>query len=289
MKTNYDTIINVYILIKNLMSHLSDNLTKSLELFGLDRDEAVVYLELLKEDSLTALKLSRNLKIARTKIYRVLEKLLSKGFLKEEIRDYGTKFIAEPYEKLNLIISSKEEQLNTLKQNAPALFNQLAIISMSNGAEESKILHYRGVEGLKQVTWNSTKVKGDLRIYEVNLMHYLIDREFSEKVRREFAKDLSHKFFQLTNHIHFDEYTQLENHIKQWNLRHVPKEELDIKFEIQIYNNVTCMYEYTNDDIFIVEIYNKSLADMQKQIFDFVWKYAKPMKIMGLKGRAELK
>lgn len=269
-----------------MLSDLADSLATNLSAYGLSIEESGLYLALLKQ-SKTALELHRELKIARTKVYRLLEKLVDKGFVREDQRDYGTMFIAAEPSSLNIIIAQKESELEQLKTNAPRLFNQLAALSFHN-TNESRVLHYRGREGLKQVIWNSTKVKGDFRIYEINLMHYLVDQDYSEKVRREFAAKPQNKFLQLTNHTSFEPYTNVSGHVAQWEVRHVPKDQLDIKFEIQIYNDVTCMFEYTADDIFIVEIYNQQLADMQKQIFDFVWKHAKPMKKIGEKGAAIL-
>lgn len=266
---------------------MKDYLLKQLQNFDLGHDEASIYLFLLERPNSTALKISRDLKLARTKVYRNLEKLISKGFVKEEIKDYGTKFVAESYEKLNQLILQRENNLAEIKANAPIIFNQLAQLQLGQKSE-SKILHYRGVEGLKQVTWNSTKLKSDLRIYEIELMHSMLDYEFSEKARIEFTKSKSYRVYQLTNVTKFADFTNIKEHVAQWEVRHVPKSELNIEFEVLIYNNVYCMYEYRDEDIFIVEIYNAKLADMQKQIFDFIWRNAKPLKKLSDYGAAEL-
>lgn len=268
------------------MSDKADNVIEQLTKFGINKEEALVYITLLQSQQMTALALSRELKIARTKIYRLLEKLTEAGLVTEEVKDYGTKFRAAPYETLNIFITDKEHELQTLKENAPNLFNQLALLQ-TQSTEKSKILFYRGVEGLKQVTWNSTKVKGDFRIYEIDLLHSVVDTEFAEKCRREFAKNKS-TFFQLTNATSFSDHTKVTEHIKQWNVRHIPKEELNITFEIQIYNDVTAMFEYTDKDIFIVEIHNQKLAQVQKQIYDLVFRQAVPMIKTSEFGAAEL-
>jgi hypothetical protein len=48
------------------------------------------------------------------------------------------------------------------------------------------------------------------------------------------------------------------------------------------------MYHYLNKDIFCVEIINADLAAMQKQLFDFIWRHAKPMKKIGEHGEAKV-
>lgn len=270
----------------DLMSDQVDKIIKSLKLFGLNESEALIYSRLLKEDRKSALQLSRLIQIPRTKVYRTLEKLIEKGLVIEQIDGYGTKFKAESYERLNNLLKQKREEYEEISKEAPMLFNQLAKLQ-SEIDEDSKVLHYRGVEGLKQVTYNSTKAKDIFRIYEIDLLHTVIDQKFAEEMRIEFAK-LPVQFRQLTNRIKIDPYTNVTAHIDQWEVRHIPKEKLEIKFEIQIYNNVYCLYDYTKDDVFIVEIYNAKLAEMQKQLYDFIWDNALKMKKLDRHGAAEV-
>jgi hypothetical protein len=104
-------------------------------------------------------------------------------------------------------------------------------------------------------------------------------------MRIEFSK-MPIEFRQLTNRTEFQDYTRVKEHVKQWRLRHLPKSILDIKIETQIYNDVVCMYDYVESEVFITEIYNQKLADMYKQMFDFYWQNAIPMKIISPYGAA---
>lgn len=268
------------------MSDQPDNLVKLLELYGLNKDESDIYLFLLKNNEQSALEISKQLRIARTKIYRIIEKLLDKGLIKERIKGYGRKFEAVSYEKFSQFISTKEEELETLKLNAPKLFNQLASIQ-NQSSNEYKILHYRGIEGLKQLTWNTTKAKSEFRIYEINNMESFLPNAFSEKVRKEFAKNQI-QIKQLTNHSEMDDYTDVQEVLEYWEVRYIDPKELEMNFEVAIYDDVYCMYSYENNDIFCVEIYNSKLAKMQKQLFDFIWNYSHKMDIVGKGGAVKL-
>ena len=270
------------------MSEELDNIENQLRQFGLSSIEVTLYLQLLEKGKDTPLELSRKLKIARTKIYRTLEKLIEKGLVIERVEGHGKKFEASSPQRLLDVVNQKEKDLLLLKSSAPTIVGQLNnLITISS--TESKILHYRGLEGLKQVTWNSTKVKDIFRIYEFGpSMNNFLDFDFAEKVRRKYAQNESAEFRQLTNHEVIEESTKVKEHIQQWKPRFIDKSELDIKFEVQIYNDVYCMYEYTKDDVFIVEIYNQQLADFQKQVFDLIWGRAEEMKKVGEFGRAEI-
>lgn len=269
------------------MSGIADNLINNLNAFGLSAEESELYILLIKKGSLSALNISRELKIARTKVYRLLEKLKEKGFVVEEIQNYGSKFKAESYEKFNNIIKDKEEELKHIKNHSAELFNTLASLQSVDN-QNSKILYYKGVEGLKQVTWNSLKAKDILRIYEIKDMSGFLSFDFAEKVRQELV-DRNIMTHQLTNLPKLAEYTENAEHVtKFWTPRYINPEFLSIDFEIVIYNDVYCMYNYKDDDIFIVEIYNSTLARMQEKIFDFVWSQATPMKILDKKGGASI-
>lgn len=273
------------------MSDQADSVMRQLQQFGLSKDEVRVYLELLKSNPVSALKLSRDLDIARTKVYRLIEKLLDKGLIKEEVKGYGKKFLAEDPEKLILILNEKEKDLDLLKSSAPNIVKHLTTLQPMMDSD-TKIIHYRGEEGLKQVIWNSTKCEGEyFRIYEFGFsMEAFLDHSYSEKVRREFVTNNPKlKYRQLTNLKSIDTDTDVKHMVDNWEVRYLPKEKLDIKAEIQIYNDVYCLYEYHKDDVFIVEIVNNDIAEMQKQIYDLIWEQAQPLKKLGDRGKARLK
>ena len=63
---------------------------------------------------------------------------------------------------------------------------------------------------------------------------------------------------------------------------------MKIKFEVLIYNDVYVMYRYKGKEVFCVEIYNQELADMQRQLFRYMWKKARRFKVLNKEGKAEL-
>ena len=67
-------------------------------------------------------------------------------------------------------------------------------------------------------------------------------------------------------------------------VRYIEETALKIDFEVLVYNNVVTIYTYQKE-LFGIEIYNSSLARMQKQLFQFVWNSAKEMKV-GKGGKA---
>lgn len=270
------------------MSNNVDKYVRLLSKFGLGRDSSRIFLLLLSKGEMTALQISRELKLGRTKVYRLLERLISKGLVNEVIGVRGKRFVVDSYENLKLITIEKEEEVEELKNTLPKLFEILSYISVKD-SKHSKVYYYSGMKGLKQMCWNSTKAKGELRIFEIEEMADVFHYGFYEKVRLEYVrKNIFIK--QIFNEKVLEPFTNitelLKNHVE---FRYIDPRKLDMGFEILIYNDILGMYNYEGDEIIGIEIENARLAKMQKQIFNFLWMYARPIKILDKHGRAEVK
>jgi sugar-specific transcriptional regulator TrmB len=269
------------------MSLQTDNIKKSLKLLGLSNEEIELYLALLAKSPESALELSRKLSIGRTKVYRLLDLLQTKGLVNTLVDEYGNKFEANPPTQIELLLKEKEVELEKLKSNAPKIIQELESLQ-PQAFGETKVVYYKGVEGLKQITWNSLKAKDGIRIYEISNMEGFLDKEFSEKVRFEL---LQRKIFdcQLTNLTYSPPFTIYSEYVRNyWDYRYIDPKILNIQIETLVYNDTYAMYSYEEGEIFGVEIHNKKLAQMQKQIFDIVFATAKKITIVSDAGEAKL-
>lgn len=270
------------------MSEQTDNLLSLLLPYGLDVEEARVYLELLENGVSSALTLSRNLRVARTKVYRILDKLEKLGLVIIRLNERGQKFEASNIKELSLLVEEKEKETEILKSNLPVIEEQLKKI-VNVGKKESKVLYYEGVEGLKQVTYNSLRAKKELLTMEIKDMDAFLDRQYAENLRLKF---IERQIFirTLSNLTHMLPWTQVAGEMveKYWEMRHIPESQMKIKFEILIYNNVYVMYRYRDREVFCVEIYNQELANMQRQIFEYMWQKAGKFKVLNKQGEAKL-
>jgi sugar-specific transcriptional regulator TrmB len=265
-----------------------NNLVSLLGSFGLGDEESAVYLFLLEKGVKSALEISRGVKMGRTKVYRLLEMLTGKGLVSQKLDDMGFKFLANDYYQLEMLVKQKEADLENLRRTLPVVYDQLAGVVAESG-EKSKVLYYHGIQGLSQVTWNSTRGDSEgLRIFEVaQSMTAFLDQKFSEKVRAELVRN---KVFtrQLTNYSHLDACTKVRELVKFWEVRYIDPKIMKIDFEYLVYNNVYATYNWSGEDKFCVEIYNDKLASTQKKLFDFIWSSARRMKFVGDCGEAVL-
>ncbi len=268
------------------MSEQTDRLTTALSAYGLGSDEAMIYLLLLRNGVMSALVISREIHIARTKVYRILDRLLAKNIINIRLDDQGKKFEANSYKELEMLVTEKEADVQRLRQELPGMFNELAMVVGKSGSR-SKVLYYSEEDGLKQITWNSTRTRDPLRIFERSSMNAFMTFGFAEKIREEFVENDVH-VRQLTNSIHLEPYTKNAEHVRRMESRYLNPKEMEIIFEMLIYDDVVAIYNYTDEDKFGVEIYNDKLARTQKQLFDFIWNKSRKMKIINDQGEAVL-
>jgi sugar-specific transcriptional regulator TrmB len=271
----------------HMLSTKSDSLTNSLIDLNLSRNEALLYIYLSQNEKRSALEISRDMKISRTKAYRILEALVKKGFV-EEIIDYpGRRFKAKSYDVIEKLIREESERVQKLQASLPSLLNQLESLQLQSRSN-SKITYHKGIDGLKQITWNSIKADKELRIFEVDQdMSKFTGTSFAERVREEFSmKGTMTK--QLTNSPSIEGFTDNEEYVNRcMQVKYIDPKRLSLDFELLIYNEVVALYSTAEEEPFGIEIYNKDLARMQKQIFDFIWDGSVKM-IVGERGEARI-
>lgn len=270
------------------MSDQTDNILSLVKPYGLSSEEGIIYLFLLEHGFSTALVMSKKLHMGRTKVYRLLDRLKEKQLVEYAVDERGMKFGATSPEKFRQLVVEKEHQAQSLRQSLPALMQHLQGLSVTNRSE-SKVLYYEGIEGLKQVSYNITRTRGVLRVLEMEHMSDFIDEESAEEIRRELVEN---KILtrDLTNKKSFPGFTEVAELVaKNSQYRYIDPQRLQINFEVLIYNDVYATYTYKDEQIFCVEIYNEQLAEMQKQLFDFIWGQAQPMKFVDKRGGARVK
>ncbi len=259
------------------MSDQTDKLSLLLKPFGLDTEESKIYLNLLENNTSSALTISRNLHLGRTKVYRILDKLIDKQLVIQQYDDAGFKFKANHPSQLDHLLTKKEIELSTLRQSLP---ETLSILENYNNTDKpgSQVLYYRGQEGLSQVNWNLLKANGEFLSYEIsNADAYLPHRE-AEKLRQQL---IDNKIFSRTlvnNEENFKSFSQVKGLEKFQQINVISPKILTIKTDIFIYNDIFTICHYLEDkDIFCLEMKNEYLVNMQKEMFENLWSQSSPI------------
>lgn len=272
-----------------MVSKKSDNSILHLQTLGFSDDEIEVYLYLLEQGTKTPLQVSRALKLPRTRVYRITESLMSKDVISEQIDNRGSQFVASHPDNLQSMVSMEKAKIEEKEAILGVLIPDLSS-RMSSLQESSHVRFYRGLVGLKQVTWNSLKAEGELLTYEVGHLDYFISqKKQSEDFRQRFVeKEIMIR--NLLNETQMDGFTDVHAMVDTyWEARYIPPSVLTIKADILIYNNVYAMYRFQDNDIFCIEVYNQELVDMQRQIYEVLWSIGKPYEVLDKRGKIMLR
>ena len=108
---------------------------------GLSEHEASVYLAALTLGPTTILKIAEASGIKRTTVYAVTEALKKRGLMREEMKGWKTYFAAESPEHLEQLMESRKERLNKAFPEFMALYN--------TEGTASNIKIYEGFEAMK--------------------------------------------------------------------------------------------------------------------------------------------
>jgi len=108
-----------------------EELITTLRYFGLDDDDARIYIGLLRIGSITVGNLSQRLEIERGKTYRSLNKLKNSGMVTTTMSNPATCEAVAPLEALNGITQKKENEVVTMKKLSQQAVEKLEAIRRS--------------------------------------------------------------------------------------------------------------------------------------------------------------
>lgn len=256
-------------------------ITDYLQKLGFTSEEASLYVALHEQGALTLLEASRASGIDRAKLYRIIGHLAKKGLI-EEIPEYKHRKIkATDVGIIDLLIKQRELENKVLANSLPTFIESMK--SITNQTNESKVIYYRGVEGIKQLVWNILRNKEEFhRCYSYRFWDDIFGKAFVLKLN---AAMLERNF--KIHDIYSDQYITLKNEwmakglgkpVGDWHFfdsRYISEKILMVNHNVDIYNDVLAYYYWQGNEIFGVEIYNERVAKFEKQLFDIVWKMAK--------------
>ena len=254
--------------------HMQKNdLLHYLQHLGFADEEARLYLAMVEHGASTPLALSRVTGINRTKVYRVLEEMKRRGFAIEEVGDGTTAYSPAPTERIVQLLRERQRATAELTAQWTSVDSQLQQLTLSTKAA-TRVKYYRGREGIEQMVWNVRKAKHEVGGYTFrDLVHFV-----GSKFMAQFVEEFTRRNLFMRD-IYGDEYLASEPIQYGWgghvSSRYLPKKVLAIPHQMDIYDEVVTFYSWVGDEVWGTEIWNPSVAQMQKQLFELAWEKAK--------------
>ncbi|MBI3888157.1 hypothetical protein HY310_03780 [Candidatus Microgenomates bacterium] len=253
---------------------VDQTLTQFLKKLGIEPETAKVYLSLIGKSAQTAHQVAKNTQIPKTTVYRRLDELKNLGLIEEKIDEYKKEYLASSVQSLQLLVNKKEIEAKELASQLPIISHVLS--TSANVDPETKILFYRGRDGIQQMNWNVLRAKSEIVGYSYRVWEEIVGKDFIEKFLEDYSllclsgRDLiSQAYIESRKNV-------TEGPLwKNWQTRYLDPKIVDINHQMDIYNDVVAIYNWHDGEVFGVEIYNQKVATMQKQIFEVLWKLGK--------------
>jgi len=246
---------------------------------GLGREIADMYLALHAHGPQSISELSRNAKVERTRIYRLLETLQSSSLVEVETHYKRNIIKAAPIGNLHILISKKEQELKSLQDELDLVAKVFEHDSLSSPS--SRVQFYQGDEGLKQMIWNQTKSKTEIvSTLRQNIQSKTLETFFVRWAETCNERDLSLRSVVSDTFIASQKkwYAKHANlRLAHWQGRHIASNVFAISHNTIIYDDVVGFYNWHAGEVFGIEIYNQEIADEHRQLFEMLWDKAKPL------------
>jgi sugar-specific transcriptional regulator TrmB len=243
-----------------------------LRLLGLSKDEATIFMSLLDAPK-SLLEVSRDTDIARSNIYRIVDKLMKKSIVHELTTEEGRVFACVKPEALELLVIEQEKIAENHRKN----FNQILPLlqNLENRDNMFATKTYVGVAGLKQMLWNELKSETEILIYTCGPMERVLGKQWPEKYRAEIIeRGIMQR--SIENPGCYDPpLSLLKDYDSHYIARRISKDILPINHELTIHDDTVSIYNSWYDNVQLgTEIKNPFLANFMRQIFEHYWSLA---------------
>lgn len=271
---NLHNMVNIINTNEEVIRHFLNQLDYS-------KDAIEIYLSLIKNGPSTLLRISKDSRVERTKLYRLVDQFIQNGVV-EEVPAYKQKTIkAVDLSAIEILVKEKEARAISLARTLP-VFSKAVRGFAKNNIPDVNVVYYRGIEGMKQMIWHVTRCKGLFRTYSCQFWNELVGDKFTLNINRE----MNARHFKVHD-LYSDQYIKYKEEWMAtrgkkpsgdwsfWKAHFIPEKYVKINQNIDIYNDIVAYSHWDKGEMFGVEIQNQRVADMQKQVHDVLWKMSK--------------
>jgi sugar-specific transcriptional regulator TrmB len=258
------------------MASTSEELTKSLDSFGLSKKEGSVYLAILELGRGTVTQISRKANINRTSGYDILDSLAHQGLVRVSGKEPKQEYVAESPDNIVSLLEKRLEETQRSIEAAKELVPQLK--SMHRVEDRPQIKFYEGTDGLRQV-YEDTLTSGEsIRAYAtVDDMHKGLPNYFPEYYKRRAGKGIAIRA--IVPQTEAGKERARHDAEEKREIAFVPADKYYFSPEINIYDNKVMIASWREKLGIIIE--SSEIADAMKKIYELAWTEAKRLDAQG--------
>lgn len=250
-------------------------INKILEQTGLNKNEAITYLALLKSWTDMVWNIIRKTNLPRATVYDSLERLLKKTVISKSSKQWTVSYTAEPPQVLQYLLEKKKDEIwyveNSLNKILPelkSLYNPYSILPW--------IKFYEWIEWIEKVLNDS--------LTSTEVIYTYVNVDWMDK----YIKEINDKYLENRKKMKvFKKWLVLKTpyaeKLTKWYDKSVTETRLlDKKYffslECEIYDSKVSFITYTNDKPVWIIIENKEIYQMHRSLFELNWENAEIIK-----------
>jgi sugar-specific transcriptional regulator TrmB len=257
---------------------MNNDLSQKLENLGLDRKESIVLSYLLSSKrELSLSDIEKLTHLPKTTVHRIISSLVKKGIASWKLGTQGKIVgIDNPTFFLDSLRSKQDEFDSSISFLEDFLQQKENIKNL-----KPVVRYYEGVEGIKQLIWNTLSSETELLVYTNVMRKDVVGDKWLVKYCMEFMdRDLRDRVLCDINYANnsYQRFGGREKYFLPVQKFYENSKErvfkspiMLIKGETYIYNNTFATYTLEGDNLIGCEIESKDIADTQKSIFDNLW------------------
>ncbi len=246
---------------------------ETLERLGLSEKEAELYTLMLMYPQSTVQELTTHSPLPRTMLYHVLNQLIGKNLVTPVKKEWRTVYVAEDPDRLHDLLAERERLLAEESQRVRELIPELKKRYRLSGSRPG-VRTFEGFQEYKKALEDIilTKPKMICAYADLSKPHPGTEirsanknRRIAKKIQKRFLSPDSKKVRDLVKNRRYNDYTQF---------RVAEKGALSSPVDLQLYDNKLLYTTYSKREPMAILIEDRALFEMQKNIFDALWKSA---------------
>ena len=236
---------------------------------GFNKNEAKVYLSLIKLGRADAKQIIKNTKFHKNIVYDNLEKLIDKGLVEFIIEGRKKVFSLAPPEILINYFEKQEKELGNKKKLAEEIAKEIRNL-VKEFPEKQEATISRGVKAVKSFYNNALNSKNYFVIGAPQESIDIMGRDFwmNHNTKRKAKKVKVKMIFNPSIKYHGEASKNKYTEIKYF------EKDFEPLTEIHIQDNLVAIIVWTKEPL-IFKINNKTVAESYKKYFEKMWKQAK--------------
>jgi len=235
-----------------------------LESIGFSKNEIKVYLDLIKQDSSTALELAKRTGIHRSNTYDILRSLMTKGFIREMTVGGKRVFRALHPERIRNYLNQKKQEFEEVLPELEKYSKKEDVLNKSWISE--------GTFAAREALMDLLKMKESIMVFGASVTYAGgLGKGFLEEFHRERIKN------KIVMKRVFTQGTERDNkHYTK--LKHTEARYLPDRFESHMSTVIcggTTLFLIFGKPTLVITIKNKDVADSYRKYFKIIWNASK--------------